>query len=344
MESSKAAKSGKRHVSTTHQTLIEHVWAHFQATGDWPTVQQLHSILPDVNVRLEATRLGTHLIDCDFKSAGACQLEFAAIADFEDSEGPVQNFLGAVRFLARRYSEQEELIDGSEIAGALELNELAHRKVMRLLLLPRFAWTLQGNWSELKYQVLLTPSIASFRAVSSLPEFFDTVQRAKDEESEIAARHQGPRIRPPKAPAAKTPSFLASPPSLSDPALDAVLQADLQELRSLWQASAWKATILLAGSCIEAVLLDICKAGPGSREALGKKPEDASASELAKVAIEQNWVSADHEQLLDFIRRWRNTIHPGRALKKKQATQPLAEMIVSMLGYLLDELPDRDST
>ena len=205
--------------------------------------------------------------------------------------------------------------------------------------------SVSGNIGELKYDIALTPSIVAFREITDLEDFFTELDRARSEEDEAARHEHGARTAVIPNPITQDANLLENPPQLSDPALSRMLHEDLEELLRIKSARAWKATVLLAGSCIEAALLDLWMSRPDeAKEALGEKWHRSSAYDMAKAAVEKGWIDEDHKPLLDFVRQWRNTIHPARALEKHSPSRELAHMLIASLDYLLVVLRRADPT
>jgi hypothetical protein len=92
------------------------------------------------------------------------------------------------------------------------------------------------------------------------------------------------------------------------PELRRGLESDYKELRACLDAQAWKAVHVLAGSIVEAVLID----------ALGHSGVDQNQLERKKLetliddAKQKNILDAETGDLSTVIRHYRNLIHPGR--------------------------------
>ncbi len=119
---------------------------------------------------------------------------------------------------------------------------------------------------------------------------------------------------------------------VTDEAFRGSLVADYAELARCREAGAWKAVHVLAGSIVEAVLMDhLVAEGLVSRD-------DALKLDLARalaVARDAKVVSAKASDLSAVIRDYRNLIHPGRAIRLSEAidreTARVAESLVSIL-------------
>ena len=90
------------------------------------------------------------------------------------------------------------------------------------------------------------------------------------------------------------------------PELRRSLERDYEELRSCVKAHAWKAAHVLAGSIVEAVLIDTLSAG-GVDQA---KLDSVEFAVLIRLAKDQGILSDEAVDLSTVIRKYRNLIHP----------------------------------
>lgn len=119
---------------------------------------------------------------------------------------------------------------------------------------------------------------------------------------------------------------------ITDEAFRGSLAADYAELTRCREAGAWKAVHVLAGSIIEAVLIDYLVAqGLVDRDG-ALKLDLAGAIGLAK---REKVISARASDLSSVIRDYRNLIHPGRAIRLGETmdreTARVAESVVSII-------------
>lgn len=113
------------------------------------------------------------------------------------------------------------------------------------------------------------------------------------------------------------------------------LEADYAELEVAMQNEAWKTVQILAGSIIEAILIDYLVFSDYQKKS-SKDPLRMSLSDAISAAKEENVISEETVHLSHLIRSYRNLIHPGRSIrlgetateKKAKASQLLLEMIV----------------
>ena len=134
------------------------------------------------------------------------------------------------------------------------------------------------------------------------------------------------------------------PLNLVDSDLQGVFDRDVSELNATIEANAWKASAILAGSCLEAILLDLWKRHDGEATNRWKRrwPDKVSAAELAEAAVTKGLLSADHEGLAKTIRRARNLVHPALAAREPgEPSRELADALVAFLRLIARDLADR---
>lgn len=109
-------------------------------------------------------------------------------------------------------------------------------------------------------------------------------------------------------------------PFVRDVRIRDIIERDYSELQRAFIAECWKSVILLAGSSIEALLVDLLEQNQPSAVAAkaAPRPTDITRwdlSDLIKVAIELKLISTGVEKLSHSIREYRNLIHPGNEVR-----------------------------
>jgi len=114
------------------------------------------------------------------------------------------------------------------------------------------------------------------------------------------------------------------------------LEADYQEMVACFNAKGWKAVHVLAGSIVEAVLLDyILVEGYVSQEEAFKM-DLGSAINLCK---ERKVISEKTSDLSSVIKSYRNLIHPGRLIRlNEQVDKNSAEVAKALVGIVVNEI------
>jgi hypothetical protein len=92
------------------------------------------------------------------------------------------------------------------------------------------------------------------------------------------------------------------------PELRQCLESDYKELQTCLKAEAWKAVHVLAGSIVEAVLIDALS-GAGVDQS---KLDTMDLAALIAQAKDKGFLDEEAKDLSTVIRKYRNLIHPGR--------------------------------
>lgn len=104
---------------------------------------------------------------------------------------------------------------------------------------------------------------------------------------------------------------------ISDKNFRELLIRDYQELKDCEESKATKSILILSGSIMEAVLTEYFIQFPP----LGKSENQiltASLSDLITLAKEEKVISETEKNLASVVKDFRNLIHPGREIRKKQ--------------------------
>jgi hypothetical protein len=126
---------------------------------------------------------------------------------------------------------------------------------------------------------------------------------------------------------------------ITDEAFRAALESDRKEMLVCKESGAWKAVHVLAGSIIEAVLVDYLIAeGQVDREA-ALKMDLGSAIALAK---KQEIISERSAALTTVVKDYRNLIHPGRSIRSNiSIDHNSAAVASSLLEMIIGEIERR---
>jgi hypothetical protein len=121
---------------------------------------------------------------------------------------------------------------------------------------------------------------------------------------------------------------------ITDPQFRRSLESDFAELELCYAAHAWKAVHVLAGSIIEALLIDSLASlhvSQESPESLRKKDLQTLISECEAKQI----LSQRTGQLSTVVRSYRNLIHPGRVIRLKEKTDEQSATIARSLVQII---------
>jgi hypothetical protein len=114
------------------------------------------------------------------------------------------------------------------------------------------------------------------------------------------------------------------------------LELDYQEMSLCFSAGAWKAVHVLAGSIIEAVLLDYISAEGFASHDEALKMDLGTAINLCK---EKKVISSRTSDLSSVIKSYRNLIHPGRLIRLKESVDKnSAEVARALVGIVVGEI------
>ncbi|MBH1837904.1 hypothetical protein I5T88_18705 [Stenotrophomonas maltophilia] len=118
----------------------------------------------------------------------------------------------------------------------------------------------------------------------------------------------------------------------------AILEADFAEMQICLQAGAWKAAMVMAGSLIEAILIEHLEwlSSPGDEERL-RKIMLAEAITRCEAAGE---ISETAAKLCSAVKDYRNLIHPGKVVRDSVAApdQNNALIVTALVGKITHEV------
>lgn len=136
-----------------------------------------------------------------------------------------------------------------------------------------------------------------------------------------------------------------------DTELRRIIKRDYQELRvKLFPSGAWKSTVVLAGSILEAILFDTLSEATNiaSANASAKAPRKKgplpegrwTLEELILVAEDIKKLPAQHVKSIDqVLRDYRNFVHPKKEIRSQhECTESQAYLAIGALGSVLDYL------
>lgn len=114
------------------------------------------------------------------------------------------------------------------------------------------------------------------------------------------------------------------------------LTNDFREITACLDAKSWKAVHVLAGSMVEALLVEylvVSRPGPTTT----KDPHKMDLSEAIAACRDECVISATTASLCDVIRGYRNLIHPGRLIRLKEEVTPEGAQIAASLVRLISK-------
>jgi hypothetical protein len=116
---------------------------------------------------------------------------------------------------------------------------------------------------------------------------------------------------------------------LSDEQFRNSLIEDFKEMQKSLESQSWKAVHVLAGSIIEALLIEYLVVSGLTFN--GKDPLKLTLDEAIQACVSAKVLQKSTAALCDVIREYRNLIHPGRMIRLSQSATPEGATIASTL-------------
>lgn len=109
---------------------------------------------------------------------------------------------------------------------------------------------------------------------------------------------------------------------INDNELRKIIERDYSEIQRAFVAQCWKSVIIMCGSAMEAILLDLLKQDEEKAKSSQKAPGETSLGKwslnnLIEVAIDLKLVTEGIAKLSHPVREYRNIIHPGNEIRNK---------------------------
>lgn len=330
-----------------HEALLNEVYTSLRATGTWPFVRDLQKRLgPSLNVRVIAADIGIDVIVCEQSQNPKCFLTRKGFERVGAAAGDLDTLAKALGLMATRYTEQGPVaVTGEELATALRLSDRDWECLGALMRMTNGPWNGGSSSPDepKRFSLSLNDNAVFFDGVETYAqaqEVWDRIARDEQRIREATLLGFGRPVQ--ETPFHSASSVLrAQRYRLAAEELDAVFESDLIELDRVHSAGAWKSAALLAGSCMEAVLLDLMLRHPDEAQKRFGGPSwmrSATADRLLRAAADLGLITTDHKDLGAALKRWRDVIHPAAAMAAPPPTRELADAIVASLRLLLADL------
>ncbi len=125
---------------------------------------------------------------------------------------------------------------------------------------------------------------------------------------------------------------------MSDEILRASLEADYHELELCMKAGAWKAVHVLAGSIIEAMLLDYLLAINYLKHS-DKKSSNLTLFDIINICKDARILSNKTADLSHVVREYRNFIHPEKTIRLGETTNEDSAIVAqSLVRIIIEEI------
>src|SRR5437879_1262010 len=116
------------------------------------------------------------------------------------------------------------------------------------------------------------------------------------------------------------------------------LTTDYAEFRASVAGEAWKAALVLVGSIVEALLVDHLVSTNYQKQG-GTDPLKMHLGELIAACEKEKVLSAKTASLSTVIQKYRNLIHPGRAVRLGETASKSAAIVAGeLLQMIVDEV------
>jgi hypothetical protein len=117
------------------------------------------------------------------------------------------------------------------------------------------------------------------------------------------------------------------------------LETDYEQMCKSIEIGAWKSAQVLAGSVVEALLVDYLLAVPNTAR-VAKDPLSMDLAEAIAVCRTEKALSGRTADLCSVVRSYRNLIHPGRVVRLKEPApnRDSASIAMSLVQLISDEL------
>lgn len=323
------------------KSLLQMVYNYFRTHGQWPRARWVEVEFAETADFADVTRSlrPVYLRSGDpIHDSAICELTVAGLLECDGSERDLENFLRMIPFFARAYKDNSK-VHRAEVMRELGLDTDESQRVFELLYAD--GTLTSGGGSSPEGWDYLGASQAAFRLrkVSSVQEYLDEKRKlfAPFNESNV-----------PESTAAEEPRAVTEHGAvpevdltlIADPALRAIIEADLLELAVCYQNGAWKSVGLLAGSCCEAMLIDLLarhpSAIPGKHAAQWKSK--LGLKDFAQHASEAGLISPEGYVLFQTVKRWRDLVHPWRATTERQPSRAIARTMLTFLELVTHDL------
>lgn len=333
-------------LSPDAKALLTRVYGAFQKNHAWPSLREIQAAFgSDSNVRLLAVQAGQEYIVVDDSQSPRCMLRRAGIELLPEATEDLEMYAKALGLVGERYVDGTTSVSQDDFRLAFQLSDHSLARLQAMFEVFGGPWRTSGRGNaDGTFHVDPSEEAHFFAGVSTYADAKRVWERQAAEQQLIRDKLY---IRSPRAISVTDHDQSTREGSdtgfhLVDDALDAVFQRDLRELDAVRDIGAWKAASLLAGSCTEAVLLDLLlrhsEVRPGRHKNDDEWPRNGKLAELANAAAQAGLISADQKDMSAVFREWRDIIHPARAVQAREPTKELAEALHAYLRLLISTM------
>lgn len=118
------------------------------------------------------------------------------------------------------------------------------------------------------------------------------------------------------------------------------LESDFGEMRKCIESSSWKSAQVIAGSIIEALLIDYLVSVPNPARTSAKSPLAMDLSDAIAICRAEKVLTDRTADLCSVVRSYRNLIHPGRLVRLNEPapSRDSATIALSLVEIITDEV------
>ncbi len=117
---------------------------------------------------------------------------------------------------------------------------------------------------------------------------------------------------------------------ITNPQFRESLESDFREMENCLAKEAWKAAQVLAGSIVEALLIDYLHSYPLPSRNLSRDVLKLELAEAIKVCAIEGVLSKRVEELCGVVRSYRNLIHPGRVVRMNEPAPNRSDAVIAL--------------
>ena len=339
----------REQLTNDQRALLDAIWGYYNENGRWVPRPVLHHRFLDLGksaIRAALVRLGCSVVFESRDDGKECYrstfLGVFLTSNGHETERLLVQYLEYVRgqYLA---NPEIDTVRSQDIERELGLTSQQSDTLRQVIQLGQL-WSGSASWGFQRWSAGIPPDVDELPALQNLSAYV----RGR------AVKDYDPTI--PFDEAERTSYLLNKTQQkelnvefwfISAPKLQEQLASDWLEAQAVHKAKAWKSCVILCGSILEGLLLDILSQYPRETEEIYTKLRQKSPPELSRwsladmveVARERGVLREGVFHLSQALREFRNLIHPGRQMREKvQLSEEEASIAVNTVRIYLREL------
>ena len=340
-------------VTSQRRKLLDEIWQHYLAHGEWPTTRQLHHPRRANEVRSGLEPLGGSIVwDTEVPDDSRYQLSFLGSLLTSCGAKYQQLVCDYLAYLRRRYEEEFtfNLAKEEEVQSDLHLDDTDCSVLGKLIGLCHQCW--RSSQSGQRWAFGVPPGID--RLPHNLDQLHELVEAWAFEgfrpDLPVGAVARGQYLQRSGYHGEPSASVFAS---VESEVLRRQLETDWVEAIAVYNAKAWKATLILCGSVLEGLLLNALLTDEAAADNMLKTLRTRAAprlwrwglGDLIDVANQTGLLDAGAHHLSRAVTEYRNLVHPGRQLRSGiSANEEEAGIAINAVKICLRSLSEPNRT